>query len=187
MARTYRPNRRYAKSLSGRALRLSKARTWPLLAAMNRFRLSRGTATFERTVFADPYSPAMATTGWLERQCILCTCWSRHGCQGRCGSCRWNCSLTQPALSSGLQGGRDDRGDPFARCHQSERLDAITQCARTATPPTLMIFPKPHPRPTAILGDEFDACSFQGASDCQIVGCCQGSGAICEFSTLNRA
>src|SRR5262245_51957039 len=54
----------------------AKARTWPLLAAMNNSRSLRGSArtgaalgsitarrSFERTVFADPCSPAMAKTG----------------------------------------------------------------------------------------------------------------------------
>src|SRR5215831_5572495 len=60
----------------GGPLRLSKARTWLWLAAMNNSRSSRGSArtgarlgsssarrSFERTVFADPCSPAMAKTG----------------------------------------------------------------------------------------------------------------------------
>ena len=63
-------------SQGGRPLRLSKARTWPLPAAMNNSRSSRGSArtgatlgsisarrSFDRTVFADPCSPATARTG----------------------------------------------------------------------------------------------------------------------------
>jgi hypothetical protein len=49
-----------------------------------------------------------------------------------------------------------------------------------------MGFPQPHSRPPAIVIDKFDACGFQGASDCQIVRRGQGSDVIGEFSTLNR-
>jgi hypothetical protein len=67
---------RVSDNQGGKPLRLSKARTWLLLAAMNNSRSSRGRArtgatlgsisarrSLERTVFADPCSPAMAKTG----------------------------------------------------------------------------------------------------------------------------
>jgi len=67
---------RVSDSQGGKPLTLSNARTRPLLAAMNNSRSSRGMARtgatlgsitprkrLERTVFADPCSPAMAKTG----------------------------------------------------------------------------------------------------------------------------
>ena len=53
--------------------------------------------------------------------------------------------------------------------------------------PALMGFPQPHSRPPAIVIDKFDACGFQGASDCQIVRRGQGSDVIGEFSAAGSS